>query len=147
MEKIGLKRGKLELLTGLLGFNALKSHQRRSDQNQEAEDRWVRKNVYGDEGQHTTNEDDMGTTVLGDVTNPTPIVVQGSQGSDSTLKTLATLALGGMLGGGGIAAGAVATYLLNKAPEASTTIEQRAGERVQIGLGKIDDYFKKAPKQ
>lgn len=88
---------------------------------------------------------DMGDqTILGDVTNPTPIVVAGNHGGSDTLKTLATLALGGLLGGGGLAAGAAATYFLNKAPDVVEQITPGETERVEIGLGKIEDYLEQA---
>lgn len=92
-------------------------------------------NAYSPVDLESEEGDEMGVQ-FGDRPNPQPIIING-QGSD-TLKTLATLSLGGLLGAGGLAAG----YLLNKAPDVVEKIEQNAGERVEIGLGKIEDYIK-----
>lgn len=77
-------------------------------------------------------------TVLGDVNHPAPIIMAGN--NDSTLKTLATLALGGLLGGGGIALGALAMNYLNKEP-AVQPVAPEPSEKMNIGLGKLQDYL------
>ena len=138
IKAIGVKRGKMELLTSMLGFRALESHQRMSDANREAESQAVRKAAWGvDSPTQTAGTDDMGDTILGDVTtHPTPIVVAGESGG--TMKALATLAIGGLLAGSGAGLGAGAMYLLSNRDQATPVVPE--GERVQIGLGRIEDY-------
>ncbi|HBE71386.1 MAG TPA: hypothetical protein DDW52_24835 [Planctomycetaceae bacterium] len=67
------------------------------------------------------------------------IITDNRRTGDSTLKSLATLALGGLLGGGGLAAG----MFLNQTPEVAAPVLDQATERVEIGLGRIEDYFGK----
>lgn len=130
------RRGKLELLTGLIGAKSLEDHNAETRKNREAESAAVRRDLWG---QTDGEGDDMaGQTILGDVTNPTPIVIAGQQGGSSALQTMATLALGGLLGGGGLAAG----MMLNKAPNITAApVIQQADETLSIGLGKIEDYL------
>lgn len=122
-----------------MGNQALQRHNNETAKNREAESAHVRKTIWNAESD--SSEEDMGNTILGDVNHPAPIVMAGN--SDSTLKTLATLALGGLLGGGGIAAGAAAMYLLNK-PEVVQPATPQPGETMNIGLGKLEDYLKAA---
>ena len=134
------KMGRLNLLTGLIG---LSNHQKmtiENQKNQQAESAYVRRTVWGETEENMPESDDMATqTILGDVTNPTPIVVAGS--ADSTLKTVAVLGMAGVMGLGGAGAGAAAMYWLSKQqPQAAPTtpIEQND---FSVGLGKIEDYL------
>lgn len=83
-------------------------------------------------------DDDMGPTILGDIQNPAPVIVAG--GSDSGLKTLAAMALGGLLGAGGIAGGAAAMYFASK--KDSAPVAEPVSTDVRVGLGRIEDYLK-----
>lgn len=83
-------------------------------------------------------DDEMGHTILGDVTNPAPVIVAG--GGDSGLKTLLILSLGGLLGAGGIAGGAAAMYFANR-PESVPVVEP-VNTDISVGLGRIEDYLK-----
>lgn len=141
VEKIGLQRGKLETLTSLLGYQTLKAHQSETQKNREAESKWARQKVWGASPDQSGVEDVADNTILGDVNYPTPIVVNGNNSGGGIGQTLATLALGSLLGGGGIVAG----MLLNKTPDVIEKIETKIpgdpSEKVSIGLGQFEDYF------
>lgn len=136
-QKAGLARWKLESLTGLIGIRSLQAHNRMSQLNQEAENRAVRQRLWCNDGGASESED-MGHTILGDVTNPTPIVIAGHQGSGLG-KVLAGAALGAALLG--IPGAGVAGYLLNKAitkPEPQTT-EPTEDTTIGLGLRKFEE--------
>lgn len=139
-EKLGkaaLNRWKLETLTGLLGYRALQHHQAESEKNQQAENQHVRKQAFGYEEQQPSG-DDMGHTILGDVTHPTPIIMN-QQPASSPLLPIALAALAAVGGTGLLGAGAVAGYLL--APKAAEVEPAEFNdETLRIGLGKIEDY-------
>ena len=135
-KKIGLKRGKLELLTGLLGYQALQNHQRMNEANQEAENQATRKRVWGsDDGSALKDGGDMGNTILGDVT-PAPVVVASQTGHG-----LGTLLAAAVLGSGIPLAG-VGGYLLSQAQSEPAPIVAPEDESVDLGLGRIEDYVK-----
>lgn len=153
--KAGLVRWKLETLTGLLGIRALTHHQSETEKNQRAENAAVRKRVWGsDVGTGGGgNEDDMaGSTILGDVTHPAPVIIAGGQQQSSGLaKTMAGLAIGALIPTAGVG-GFLASQLVDRVPAfhqqqqpSSTTVIQTTpeqSERVDVGLGKIEDYLK-----
>ena len=78
----------------------------------------------------------MGSTILGDITNPAPIVINQPQ---SNLLPIALAALAGLGIPTAMAGGAAAMYLLNK--PAATQPQTYQDETVSIGLGRIDDYM------
>ena len=144
------KMGQLNLLSGVMGQKVLSQNQREQQRNQEAESSWVRRNAWGDAVEAT---DEMGDqTILGDVTNPTPIIVQG--GGNGGGASLLTLALGAVLGGGGIWLGQMmskpivpATPAVDAAQVQQQPIQQAAtnqGTTTTIGLGRIEDYLGQA---
>lgn len=94
--------------------------------------------LHGERGKKEAEELEMADIRLGDETHPTPIIMAGNQ-SNGLGSTLAALALGGLLGGGGLAAGAAGMYLLNKSPEVVQPPD--TNERMDIGLGRIEDYL------
>jgi len=55
----------------------------------------------------------------------------------STLQLLSVLALGGLLGGGGITAGVIATQFLDK-PEPAPAV-QSTDETVELRLGRLEE--------
>lgn len=125
----------MELWTSVIGNRAMESHAREHARNRDAHGRFHRSQI----GQESdTKDDDMGNTILGDVTTPAPVVIAGNSGGSDTLKTLITLVLGGLLGGGGLAAGAAATYFLNRTPEVVS--EPNASDAIRIGLGRLEDF-------
>ena len=89
----------------------------------------------------SSEDNEMGTTILGDVTHPTPVVVAG--GNDSSVgKMLTGAALGMSLLG--VPGAGVAGYLLSKMQQ--PTQQQPAlppqvndGETVDLGLSKFED--------
>ena len=114
----------------------LRTHQQHQKKNLDVQAQVYKKQLTGEE---SGSDDDMGneTIVMGDYNQPPP---NPPPSVDPTLKTLATLALGGLFGGGLLAAGAGAMYLLNR-PEVAPVID-KSTERVEIGLGKLEDFLK-----
>ena len=102
-----------------------------SEANQEAENQAVRKQQWGvDSPDVLKGGDDMGDTILGDVTHPTQVIAdKGSK--------LAPLLLAAALGAGVPAAG-VAGYLWSQAQKPDLA---QSDESVDLGLGKIEDYL------
>ena len=140
IKKAAISRWKLETLTGLLGFRSLQHHQSETEKNIAAENRHVRKSVWGETAEQSAAGDDMaGNTILGDnVHHPTPIVI--SQGSDIGLgKVLAGAALAATLIGipGAGVAGYFASKLLTTAP--ITAPKPTTDESLDIGLGRFSD--------
>ena len=125
--KSAVSRWKLEALTGLLGVKALQAHQAESQKNMQAENQRIRKDLWGYQ-EPKEGEDVNSQTILGDVTHPTPIIINGQQ-SSGALKTLAILAAGALIPGAGIA-GYFASQLLKP-----TTTETTAPEDQTLDLG------------
>ncbi|MEO2019209.1 MAG: hypothetical protein ABGZ53_33150 [Fuerstiella sp.] len=143
LQSIGRKRGMLELWTGVIGARAMEHHAEMSRRNQEAENRCVRQQLWGNDG-GAGEDDDMGNTILGDVTNPTPIVVNGQQ-SNNLLPTVLAVVAGALIPGAGVAG-----YLLNAAlvkPDIALPAQQFTDSSVSLGLGKIEDYLRADEKQ
>jgi len=126
-------RGKLEILTGMLGYKSLEARQRQVQAFSDATTRAVAKKLLGEEIE--PEGEDVGNTILGDVTHPTPVVIAGQQSSGLGPILAAGL---GMLG----PAGAVAGYFLNQAmaPQptairpANTQQVQQIERREQLGV-------------
>ena len=127
VRKSALSRWKLETLTGLMGIKALQSHQAETEKNVQAENQRIRKDLWGYQ-EPKEGEDVNSQTILGDVTHPTPIIINGQQ-SSGALKTLAILAAGALIPGAGIA-GYFASQLLKP-----TTTETTAPEDQTLDLG------------
>lgn len=125
--KSAVSRWKLEALTGLLGVKALQAHQAETQKNMQAENQRIRKDLWGYQ-EPKEGEDVNSQTILGDVTHPTPIIINGQQ-SSGALKTLAILAAGALIPGAGIA-GYFASQLLKP-----TTTETTAPEDQTLDLG------------
>jgi hypothetical protein len=140
VRKAGLNRWKLETLTGLLGYRALQHHQRETEKNTQAENKAVRKQLWNADEPDEPGEE-MGSTILGDVTHPTPIVVAGS-GESGLMKTLVGLAIGAMIPTAGVA-GFLASQLLT--PKAVPTVQQREQdtETMELGLGQLSEFLQK----
>ena len=152
--KAGLARWKLETLTGLLGIRSMTHHQSETEKNQRAENAAVRRKLWGSQGNEGGgSEGDMaGSTILGDVTHPAPVIIAGGQQSSGLAKTLAGLAIGALIPTAGVG-GFLASQLVDRVPAlqqlqqppSSTTVIQNTPEqpeRVDVGLGKIEDYLK-----
>jgi len=142
-KQAGLNRWKLETLTALMGIEALQAHKDRQKRNLEAEERHVRRKLWGETEADTMKGEDMGNqTILGDYHSPQPLVIQ-PQSSSGILVPILCAALG-TLG----PAGAVGGYLLSRwaaqvpaqqtaAPAPAERITETIRESISIDLGKI----------
>jgi len=136
VRKSALSRWKLEALTGLLGVKALQAHQAESQKNMQAENQRIRKDLWGYQ-EPKEGEDVNSQTILGDVTHPTPIIINGQQ-SSGLGKVLVGAALGAALLGIP-AAGAgfyAASQLINKPTTETTTPEDQT---LDLGLLRFED--------
>jgi len=134
VKQIGLKRGRMELLTGLLGYRNLQAHQQRQAKNLEAEEAAVRRKLWGSKEQPPTfdgAEAVAGDTVLGDVNHPAPVIVQKPA---SVLGPLVMAVLGAAVPGAGIAGYVASQYLAAPAP--ATQMED---ESISIGIGRLEE--------
>jgi len=134
------KKGRLNLWAGAIANNGLQQHQQRQAKNQEAEDSYVRRKAWEECPGASTVSDDMGHTILGDVTNPTPIVIHSTQPqSNGLVKVLAGAAIAaGLLG---IPAAGVIGYGVSQWAAEKTDSKPVATEdtSLDIGLGKFED--------
>lgn len=131
----------------MIANQALQHHQDEVQKNRDAESAYIRKNVWGDTSSNPdTGTDDMShQTILGDVTQAPPTVVMA--GGDNGLKTLATLAIGGLMGltgAGGV--GLLAYQMLNGGDSRDAVVpsQQLEDTNVKLGLGRIEDFFEAA---
>jgi len=143
-KQAGLNRWKLETLTGLLGIEALQAHKDRQKRNLEAEERHVRRKLWGETEADAKGSEDMGNqTILGDYHSPQPLVIQPQSSGSGILVPILCAALG-TLG----PAGAVGGYLLSRwaaqvpaqqttAPAPPERITETIRETISIDLGKI----------
>lgn len=140
--KAAVSRWKLEALTGLLGVKALQAHQAESQKNMQAENQRIRKDLWGYQ-EPEEGEDVNSQTILGDVTHPTPIIINGQQQqSGGVLKTLAILAAGALIPGAGIG-GYLASQWLNQKHVATETEDKS----LDLGLLKFEDLKQQEPQQ
>ena len=122
----------------------LQARAEESQRNSEAESAAVRRSLWGEDVAKQSAEDEMRTTILGDVTHPAPVVISPPQQPNNMLP-LAMLALAAAIPATG-AAGVIG-YLLASKPEATAPISQDFEDgSVQIGLGRIEDYIKEESK-
>ncbi len=124
------KRSLLELWAGVIGTKAVEQQAEMSRRNQEAENRAVRRKLWKNDGSDPEG-DEMGDTILGDVTIQQPAAAQ-SRG----LSPLFAAAIGMAIPGVGIG-GYFANAILNQtaAPTAGTDTT------TEITLRKISDYL------
>lgn len=115
-------------------------HEAESQKNQQAEGAYVRRTLWGareDEGGEEAGE--MRQTIVGDVTNPTPVVIQAPQQSN-TLGTIAAIVAA--MATGGILGPTVLSALKPTAPVAQP-MQQPQGytdSTISVGLGKLENY-------
>lgn len=136
-------RNKIQTLAELTGVQHLRKMADELARNSEAEAAHVRKTVWGSE-ETTRSEDDMGTTILGDITHPPAVVVQQPQ---SNLWPIVAAGLAAMLPVAGLGAaglGAAAMHLLSQPPAPTqpgvVPMPGFEDESVRIGLGRLEDY-------
>ena len=111
-----------------------------SQKNQQAEGAFVRRTLWGAEDEEQPEESDqMRQTIVGDVTNPTPVVIAPQQQSN-TLGTIAAIvaamATGGILGSQYL--GKQALELVQpQQPQHQAAYEDST---IRIGLGRLENY-------
>lgn len=130
--KAAVSRWKLEALTGLLGIRALQNHQAETEKNMQAENRRIRKDLWGYD-EPAMDADMQNQTILGDVTHPTPIIINGQQ-SSGIGRTLAGLAIGAL-----IPAAGVGGYLASQALKPAATVPAAEDKSLDIGLLRLED--------
>lgn len=126
------KRSLLELWAGVIGTKAVEQQAQMSRQNQEAENRAVRRKLWRNDGSDEEG-DEMGDTILGDIS-----IVQPSAAQSRGVSPLLAAALGTMIPGVG-AAGFFASQLLDD-PAAPPAVEFD-DTSLMLGLGKLEDYI------
>ena len=131
------KRSLLELWAGVIGTKAVQHQAEMSRRNQEAENRAVRRKLWRNDGSDPDG-DDMGDTILGDVTIQQP-AAPPSRG----LSPLLSAALGMAIPGVG-AAGYFANQILQADPP---PVVEGVDTTVRLGLGKIEDFLPDQPAQ
>lgn len=132
LETFYKNKAKLSNLAGLTAVQSIQANQREQQANQEAESQWVRKNLWGSDAK--AGEDDMGTTILGDITHPAPIIMPPQSNIGTIIGLIATMAAAGM---GGY------MYANSNTPEAPPAEQQPAtfdDSTIQLGLGRLEDY-------
>jgi hypothetical protein len=127
--------GRLNLLSGVIGANNLKRETDSHHKNREAEESYVRRTVWGSEEAETPEDESMRDTVLGDIIHPTPIIYPPKQSSIMP-------ALLGTLVGAGIPLALLAGYMLSQPDDSKPP--KFDDESVNVGLGRIEDYFPSA---
>lgn len=154
VQRAALNRWKIETLTGLLGIDSLEKQAQMSQANQEAENKWARKQVWGEtetQAESPKENEDMRGHILGDITYPTPIVVnnppqQQPQSPKSQLLPALALAAATMLPATGAAAGVIG-YLLARQPAQPPAQVQpvqpqpQQYEEFNLGLGRLEDFI------
>ena len=144
------KMGKLNLWSGILGVHQLRDNHVAHMKNREAEDAHVRKTVWGSEETGDEEPDDMGNTILGDVTYPAPVIVPQQPTTQPQQSNVAPMLAGMALGASllGLPAAGILGYMLaqpDSTPEPAVESVEFADESVSIGLGRIEDYLKDQP--
>lgn len=97
LKDIAVKRGRIELLTNLLGYQALRTHSERQKKNLAAEDHAARVALGWTGAAEVDAEAEMGDTILGDVNH-----VPAAPPRRSVLSSLALAALGASVPGAAI---------------------------------------------
>ena len=122
----------------LEAFNWLRDSQKRQAANEEAENRWFRKTISGDDG---AVESDMGTTILGDITPQPPVIIQQPPQQSSNLGTIAAIvaamATGGILGSQYLGKQALELVQPQQPQEQQAAYEDST---IRIGLGRLENY-------
>jgi predicted phage tail protein len=134
------RRSKLSHLAALTAVEDLQAKAEESQKNNAAESAAVRRSLWGEEVGKQAADDEMRTTILGDVTHPAPVVISQPQQSSGLLQAalIAASMASPIMAGAGLAAG---YYMANKPQEKQESPAFEDGS-VKIGLGRIDDYLK-----
>ena len=125
-----------------MGYRMLDAHRKRTEKNLNAEEAAVRQKLWGESPgkKEETTGDDMGDQiVLGDLTHPTPIIVN-QPASNGLGKMLAGAALAaGMIG---IPGAGIAGYLLSQMQkDKPVDVPPFTDESLDVGLGRFSDLI------
>jgi hypothetical protein len=131
------RRSKLSHLAALTAIEDLQAKAEESQRNNAAESAAVRRSLWGEEVASKPTDDEMRTTILGDVTHPAPVVISQPQQSLALPLALAAAFIAPPVMGA-IAAGV--TYLAMK--QSAPVVQDFEDGSVKLGLGRIEDYFK-----
>jgi len=126
---------KLDEWAGVVAMESLSDAQDERRKNMEAESAEVRRQLWNQEPEQG-EDDEVRTTVLGDITHPAPIIMPQAPQQQSQLTPLAIGALMAALGGLG---GYMYATSGDKSP--APTPAEFDDATVNIGLGKIEDYI------
>jgi hypothetical protein len=136
-------RGKIQQLAELTAVQQMQAIAKDNLKNMEAESAEVRRSLWGGGKNNEEETDDMATTILGDVTHPTPIVINQPPQQSNPFLPIAAAGLLGLLGAG---TGAAATaYLLSQ--KAQPVAPEFDDETLTIGLGRIENFTKASETQ
>jgi len=143
------KMGKLEQLAGVIGLESLKKEADRQHRTRTAEEEKVCqllgwKNPSQSADSCLGEEPDMGNIVLGNVTNPPPVVIQQPAPQQPVpapivkkgIGTAAAIALGA-LGPGGVLAGMAINHFMDDTPEPTPVVDKDS--TVELRLKKLSD--------
>ena len=145
-EKMAVQKWGMERLTALTGLQFIRNHSKRQSQQLDAESAAVRNQLFGEKKQEQKAEEMGDHIILGDNTNPTPIVIShpAPQQSSGLGQLVGAAVLGASLLG--IPGAGVAAYLYGKSQQPATqntTIEKI--EDVGLGLLKFEDLKTPTP--
>ena len=131
------RMGRLKLWSGVQAHQSLQAHQDRQNRQTEAEDAFIRRTAWGDHGTVKVGDDMGGNTILGDVMNQPPVIINNppSPSGGGLAKTLAGVVIGALIPGAGIG-GYVASKLLTPAPVAPITAPVDS-ETIGVGLSHL----------
>ena len=134
------RRSKLSHLAALTAVEDLQAKAEESQRNNAAESAAVRRSLWGEELAKQAADDEMRTTILGDVTHPAPVVISQPQQSSGLLPLALAAAMVAppIMGAVGVAAG----YYFSQKPESKQESPAFEDGSVKIGLGRIEDYLK-----
>ncbi len=141
-KRAGLKRWNLETVTQLLGINSLHHNAEQNRLNIQAENRAVRKKLWGSKEQES---DEMpGNIYAGDVTTPTPVVIN-QQPQSSGLGQILGLVAGSAIGipAAGMLLGPLLESILSpevpKGPSGPITQVVQSEEQLDVRLLTLDE--------
>jgi len=135
------KMAGLTTLARQAAVESLMNHEAESQKNQQAEGAFVRRTLWGAKDEEQAEESDqMRQTIVGDVTNPTPVVIAPQQQSN-TLGTIAAIvaamATGGILGSQYLGKQALELVQPQQQPQQQAAYEDST---IRIGLGRLENY-------
>lgn len=114
----------------------IQDHQAEQKKNQAAESAFVRRQIWGEKQEPQEGEDVNSQTILGDVTHPTPIIINGQQ-SSGIGKVLAGVAIGAACLG--LPAAGAGAYLASQLLKPTTETTAPEDQTLDLGLLRFED--------